>query len=196
MITLELIAYIRKQLAAGIPKENITGSLSQNGWPPQDIAQAFTAASVPATAPSVTRNVKQPSSVGVKVFLSVVFVIASAAYALFQYIANPAQPPMIAISPPSSQQNVPTGASTPGASNSSAIQPDQSQSANTTVANQTPVASAPPPTPTPAPASIQNTYIPSRRITPTRRRPQNQQANMQTAPTPAAPPMHTTVRSR
>ncbi len=128
MISPELIAYIRKQTAAGVSYEAIAKSLIPNGWSRQDIDQAFAAIIIPTAVVPASPHVLRPSSprTGVKVFLSIVFVTASAAYAFFQYIANPL----------------------PDTSSPAATEPTQQPSGNiTTAVNQTPVVTAPPPKP-------------------------------------------------
>jgi uncharacterized protein with FMN-binding domain len=141
MISPELIAYIRKQAAAGVSKEVIAKSLMPNGWSRQDIDQAFTAAATPvATSTVANQKTIKSSSAGKKIFISAALVAASALYAFFQYAANAQQSPVVTTSiPPVSEQNLPV--STP----------------TTTVVNQTPVVTAPPPqqtkTSTPAPVT-------------------------------------------
>lgn len=163
MITPELITYIRKQLAAGVPRENIAKSLGQGGWSLQDLAQAFTVA---------TTETSKATPMKKKLLLSVGFVAVSSLYAVYQYVANPQQAPAIVTSLPTSQQNIPANIPTPTASSLPANQP-QSQSAPTAV-NQAPIASAPPPQQNSASASTQT--APSTNQT---------QATNTAAPTPA-----------
>ncbi len=50
MVTPEIISYIKTQLAAGYSPEALKASLSGQGWPAQDIQEAFSAASGSITA--------------------------------------------------------------------------------------------------------------------------------------------------
>lgn len=129
MITPELITYIRKLLASGVPKAEITRSLTQGGWSPQDLEQAFFAA-----APAAPKTVSSWK----KVFLSLGFVAASSLYVFYNYAANAQQSSSLATTLPASSQN--SGAQSSGA---------------TVAVNQTPAASAPPQNT--APASTQTT---------------------------------------
>lgn len=129
MISQELITYIRKQTAAGVSKEVIARSLIPNGWSRQDIDQAFVSITAPPTAVSASPQVLRASSpsTGVKVFLSIAFVTASAAYAFFQYIAHPQQSPVVAAAMPTSSPMLDT-------SSAPATEPTQQPSGNTTTA--------------------------------------------------------------
>ena len=48
MPTPEIINYVRQQIASGIPRDQISASLKQNGWNDLDIAEAFKASAISA----------------------------------------------------------------------------------------------------------------------------------------------------
>ena len=148
MISPELIAYIRKQTAAGASKEAIAKLLVPNGWSRQDIDQAFATLATPTAAVSApVQAPRSPSpSRGVKILLSLFFIGASAVYAFFQYVANPPQSPVVATSIPANSPMVVK--QTPVVT---APPPQQAQTTTPTpVTTPTPT---PVPTPVPAPAN-------------------------------------------
>ena len=151
MISPELIAYIRKQTAAGASKEAIAKLLVPNGWSRQDIDQAFATLATPTAAVSApVQAPRSPSpSRGVKILLSLFFIGASAVYAFFQYVANPPQSPVVATSIPANSPMVVK--QTPVVT---APPPQQAQTTTptpVTTPTPTPVATTPAPISTPAP---------------------------------------------
>lgn len=78
----ELLSYVRNQLAADVPRASIQQSLVKKGWAIPDINEAFAIASPQFSA------MNQPSHIGSKVFLSGGLIVASAAYALWQYFGG------------------------------------------------------------------------------------------------------------
>ena len=180
MTSPELIAYIRKQLAAGTSKEVIATLLMQNGWSRQDIDQAYAVLGSPKTAAVSSLQVVSPirPGAGIRVLLSLMFVSASAAYAFFQYMADTTQTPPVASAEPASSQSAPAGSSTPEVANQPVIQTTPpSPARTTTVVNQPSVATAPPPQKSSTPSTAQSAPEPSQ-----------PQTVVTPAPTPAPAP--------
>ncbi len=150
MITSQLVAYIRTQLSANVPRETIRQSLLVNGWTEREVAEAM-ASVLPKTPVAIA--IARPSLAGKKFALSLGFILVSAVYVIWQNVSG--------------GQNIlsqATGASaTPGqsykAANEALLQ-TLSQIENSTAtgpvpgptAAGSPRAPSPAPTPTPAPA--------------------------------------------
>ena len=147
MISGEIITYIRTQLARGTSKEIIARNLVQNGWLPSDVADGFAAVSAGAT--SAARPAKRSSNAGAKIALSALFLLVSAGYAFFQYVAQPQQPAVVATTQPVTVQT--TSTSEPSTTPISTPVP-----VTTPVDTQT----APPPTKTVAATPVQTTPTP------------------------------------
>jgi len=151
MITPELTKYIQTRVAAGASKSDIQKLLIPNGWSLQDIDQAFAAISNATFSVSATHMVQkttQPTFRGRKVLLSVGFLVSSALYAFYQYVAHPqeAQQTLVVVTP----SQAPEVVGQPVATDS----PPQGQLAPVLIPTptSTPV-STPAPKPTPTPAS-------------------------------------------
>ena len=63
MITPELIAYIKSQLALGVTKESLLSTLSTQGWQAADIQEGFNAAFGMAPGAVFGSTVVQPVAV-------------------------------------------------------------------------------------------------------------------------------------
>src|SRR3989344_6942315 len=50
MITPEVISYIKRQIAGGISREQISFSLKKNGWNDADVAEAFATIAIPVNS--------------------------------------------------------------------------------------------------------------------------------------------------
>lgn len=145
MISPELVAFIRKELAAGVSREDIKKLLIPNGWSEQDMREAF-AVALPAVATSAVTRV---SHTGRKVLLSLGLIFASAAYTAWVYLNG-------------QQQSVPV---TQNVQTTSASVANQSQASTAQTSNQpAPQTQAPVQTPTPT-APV--TQAPTQAVAPT-----------------------------
>ena len=161
MITEELTAFVRRQLAAGVSKERITALLMQNGWSLRDVTEAIGAVVADAAPIPAYRYIAANKFPGTKVLLSLGLIVASTAYAFSQYSAAPQSSPAIATDIPGVGQS---SAGTPMHAASSPAAKTQSQSGTTV--KQTPTTSVPPPATTPTSVPTQ-TQTPPPAPTPT-----------------------------
>ena len=98
MTTPELIAYIKKRIAAGVPQPVIEKALMSNGWPRTDIAQAFAEISGPVAANVLPiQTFVLPNYKGRKIALSLMLIGVSLVYAFYQYTKTPQQTTQIAV---------------------------------------------------------------------------------------------------
>ena len=156
MISREIVTYIRTQLARGTSKETIARNLTQNGWLPSDVADGFAAVSAETNSRATNANIVKnySNNTGAKIALSALFVLVSAGYAFFQYVAQPQQPAIVATAPATVQTIPASQPSTTPASTSLPV--------TTPVATQT----APPPAKTVTPVPVQTTPVPVVTTTP------------------------------
>lgn len=165
MITPQLTAFVREQLASGVPREQVQQSLMTNGWTTQDVAEAFAVASPKAAPAKIPVMVAKPVPVGRKIFLSGGFIIVSVIYAVWQNIAGGqsplAQNPQPSVAPDQSykaandalQQTLSTIGASTSSTTPSPTPPPNPAPAPTPTPTPTPAPTpVPPPTSAPAPA--------------------------------------------
>lgn len=90
MVSLQLLDYIRQQLAAGIPKEEISKSLIASSWQVSDINEAFASISPSPSTQVPVQNSVQPTVSSHKGMMPVVIVLfllvgVGGAFAAYHY---------------------------------------------------------------------------------------------------------------